>query len=110
MLIPCGHRVLVEHDKLEEKDEVYKSATQFGIVIPENSKEKRLTQNAVDTGIIISIGETAWKDFGDKPWAKVGDYIAFARHAGKYIEDPADKKEYVILNDEDIVCVIKGDK
>ena len=110
MLIPCGHRVLIKLDKLEETDETFKSASNAGIVIPKEFKEFRLEQNAVDKGTIIEIGPTAWKDFGGEPWAVVGDYIAFARHAGKYITDPTDKQEYVLLNDEDIVCVIKGDK
>jgi co-chaperonin GroES (HSP10) len=107
-LTPCGHRILIRHDKLEDVDDTFKAAKRAGIEIPKEFKEIRLEQNAVDKGIVIAIGHTAWKDFGGDPWCAVGDYIAFARHAGKYIEDPETKEEFVLLNDEDIVCVIKG--
>jgi hypothetical protein len=35
----------------------------------------------------------------------IGDYIAYARFAGKALEDPYTQEEFVALNDEDIVCV-----
>lgn len=107
-LVPCGHRILIRHDKLEDIDDTFKAAKQAGIHIPKEFKEVRLEQNAVDKGVVVGIGPTAWKDFGGEPWCAVGDYIAFAKHAGKYIEDPETKEEFVLLNDEDIVCVIKG--
>lgn len=110
MLIPCGHRVLLVLDKLEETDETFKSAKLAGIEIPKEFREVRLEQNAVDRGVVVSIGSTAFKDFGGEPWCAVGDYIAFARHSGKYITDPGTKEEFVLINDEDIVCVIKGAK
>jgi co-chaperonin GroES (HSP10) len=106
-LIPCGHRILIRHDKLEDVDDTFRAAKAAGIEIPKEFKEIRLEQNAVDKGIVVSIGPTAWQDFGKEPWCAVGDYIAFAKHAGKYIEDPETKEEFVLLNDEDIVCVIR---
>jgi co-chaperonin GroES (HSP10) len=109
-LIPCGHRILIKHDILEEVDETFKSAKAAGIHLPKEFKEIRLEQNAVDKGTVVGIGPTAWKDFGDTPWCNVGDYIAFAKHAGKYIEDPETKEEFVLLNDEDICAVIKNVK
>lgn len=106
-LIPCGHRVLIRHDKLEDVDDTFRAAKAAGIEIPKEFKEIRLEQNAVDKGMVVSVGPTAWKDFGGTAWCEVGDYIAFAKHAGKYIEDPETKEEFVLLNDEDVVCVIK---
>jgi co-chaperonin GroES (HSP10) len=106
MLIPCGHRVLVQQEHYEEHDELFKRARAVGIEIAKD-KDVRY-QESVDVGTILSVGPTAWKDFGEHPWAKVGDKIYFAKHAGKKVEDPENKdKLYVILNDEDVVAVIK---
>lgn len=105
MLKACGHRILIKLDKLEEVDEVFKSAKAAGIEIVDG-REKRLEQNAVDKGIVVQVGPTAFKDFGGEPWCKVSDYIFFAKHAGKYVTDPYTKEEFVLLNDEDVCLVI----
>ena len=103
-LIPCGHRVLVRPETLEEVDTAYASAKKAGIhIIEEHTK---LEQISIDKGTIIAIGDTAFKDFGGVPWCSVGDKVAYARHGGKRIKDPSDDLEYLILNDEDIVCKI----
>jgi co-chaperonin GroES (HSP10) len=105
MIYPCGHRVLVKQTDYDEHDEVFKSAKAAGLVIEKN-KEVRY-QASVDEGVIIAIGSTAWKDFGGE-WAKVGDTIVFAKNAGKFVKDPDDEDtHYVVLNDEDVVAVIK---
>lgn len=106
MIIPCGHRVVVKQEKYDEHDEVFASAKKAGIVI-ETDKNVRY-QASVDKGTIISVGPTAWKDFGGVNWAEVGDSVVFAKNAGKRVEDPNDKDtHYVVLNDEDIVAVVK---
>lgn len=107
MIIPVGHRVLVKTENYDEHDEVYKSAKTnipgFTIV---QDKHVRY-QASVDEGTIVSCGKTAWKDFGG-PWADVGDTVLFAKHAGKPVVDPEDKDtHYVLLNDEDIVAIVK---
>lgn len=105
-IIPTGHRVLVKQEVYEETDNVFKSAKLAGIEI---IKDKAVRyQDSVDKGVIISIGSTAWKDFGGVNWAEIGDTVVFAKHAGKRVEDPTDKDtHYVVLNDEDIVAVVK---
>ena len=107
MIIPVGHRVLVKQEKYDEHDEVFASAKRAGLEIVKDGQIRY--QASVDKGVIVNIGNTAWKDFGGEPWAKVGDTVVFAKQAGKSIEDPEDKNTpYVVLNDEDIVAVIKG--
>ena len=106
MIIPTGHRVLVRQESYDETDDVFKSAVKAGIVIHKDPNTRY--QESVDKGVIVDVGPTAWKDFGGEPWAKVGDSIVFAKHAGKKVEDPSDKdSHYVVLNDEDIVAIIK---
>lgn len=107
MIIPCGHRVVVRTQKLEDYDPVYASAKRSGILTLEHTD--RQEQTAVDKGTVLSIGPTAFKDFGGSAWCKVGDAIAYARHAGKFIEDPKSKEKLLVINDEDIICVLKED-
>jgi co-chaperonin GroES (HSP10) len=106
MIIPAGHRVVVKQDSYDDNDEVFKSARAAGIEIVKDKGVRY--QESVDKGTVVAVGPTAWKDFGNEPWASVGDTIVFAKHAGKKVEDPADKDtHYVVLNDEDVVAVIK---
>jgi co-chaperonin GroES (HSP10) len=107
MIIPVLHRILVKQDKLEEKDETFKSAKAAGIVFAQLNEAQR-EQAAVDTGKVVAIGGTAFKDFGTSSPIEAGDYVVFARHAGKIVKDN-DGTEYVALNDEDIICKIVED-
>lgn len=102
MLVPLGHRLLVKPEKLEDIDQSYAAAKRAGIELPEFTSRKE--QVAVDTGTVISLGDTAFKDFGGVPWCSPGDKVAYTRHGGKLIKDPDDQVEYIILNDEDVIC------
>lgn len=106
MIVPILHRILVKQDKLEEKDEAFKKAGAAGIFIP-NLDERGREQAAIDTGVVVAIGATAFRDFGTESPIKVGDSVVFARHAGKIIVDPHDEVQYVALNDEDVVAKIQ---
>jgi len=108
-----GHRVLVKQEKIHEHDLVYKRAKEAGLQI-EFDKDVRY-QAAIDQGVIVDVGSTAWNDFGGTPWASVGDTVIFVKHAGKSVIDPdeidlknEDQTPYVILNDEDILAVVEA--
>jgi len=105
MIEPCGHRLVVKPFKQEDVDEVIKNAKKFGFEIV-NSNQKR-EDASVDKGVVLAIGPTAWKDFNSEPWCKVGDTILFAKFSPKFVEDPVTKETVGILNDEDVVAVIK---
>lgn len=97
----CGHRVLLDPEHIDEE-------TEWGFKLDVGDDWKR-EKAATVIGKIIAVGDTAWKDFSDgKPWAKVGDRVYYARYSGKTIEDG--EKQYVIVNDEDIQCIIKGEE
>lgn len=102
MLTPVLHRLLVKPDEVETK-------TAGGIILTVDPKKERL---AVEKGVVISIGDTAFldytKDKEDKlthPLPKVGDRVYYAKYAGKLIKD-TDDVEYLILNDEDVIAVV----
>jgi chaperonin GroES len=99
MILPAGHRVLV---KVEEAEAV----TAGGIIIAKTIADKNTEANIF--GTLIAVGETAWKDFGGRAWAAVGDRVAISKYGGFVIEDPDTKEVYRLLNDEDICAVIRS--
>ena len=103
MIKVCGHRVLVRPYTKELFDPVYAAAKAAGLqVVLDN--EKRVSAS-VDKGEVLSIGPSCWPD--QEPWCKVGDIIVWAKHAHKLVEDQMTSEELGILNDEDVVAVIK---
>lgn len=104
-IVPVLHRILVRPDKVEEKDSKLKAARRAGIVLIEEEYSRE--QAAVDTGEVLAIGETAFRDFNTTSPIAVGDHIVYARHAGKLVEDPDTEEKLVILNDEDVVAILK---
>jgi chaperonin GroES len=85
---PLGQRVLVE--RLEEP-----TTTATGIIIPDNAKEKPLT------AIVKSIS----KEVEEEGNIAVEDKIVFAKYSGTDIT--LDGKEYLVLNTDDILGVLK---
>jgi len=100
---PKGHRVIVKLDSVE--------TVSAGGILLQGSIDERLEKAGIQLGIVVAYGDQAWKafstDFTGKPWANVGDYIFFARYAGKILIDPIDGEDYMIMNDEDILAVIE---
>lgn len=101
---PILHRILVKQDKLEEKDDLYKRARAVGLSL--DFDERKREQAAIDTGTVVAMGNTAFRDFGADNPLKVGDSVVYAKYGGKTIKDPETQVEYVALNDEDIIAII----
>lgn len=94
---PCGHRVLISPDVVEEK-------TASGIILTTQTQQR--DQQATMRGTVAAVGINAWKAFDDgMPWAKEGDRVVFRRYAGEVIKE--DDKEYRVINDEDVLTVIR---
>lgn len=102
MIIPALHRVLIKPDKFDEIDEDRKKAKALGLFLPESDKR---ADASVDKGKVVAIGSTAFQDFGTESPIAIGDYVAFAKFSGKHLSDNGE--DFVILNDEDIVCIFK---
>lgn len=105
MITPLLHRIIVLQNKLEETNKDYLRAAQAGLIIPDHPDKTR-AQAGVDTGTVVAIGPTAYRDFNTEVPVKIGDVVAFARFSGKTVIDPTDDVEYVALNDEDLVVVL----
>lgn len=105
MIKPILHRILVRQDKLEDKDEAFAAGARipgFEVIKDERKRE----QAAIDTGVVVAIGATAFRDFGVESPIKVGDYVVYAKYGGKTMIDPEDKTQYVALNDEDVIAIV----
>jgi co-chaperonin GroES (HSP10) len=101
---PILHRIIVKQDKLEDKDDAFKAAKAMGIII--HTDERKREQAAIDTGTVVSIGPTAFKDFGVDPAPiSVGDVVVYAKYGGKAVKDPKTNEEFVALNDEDVIAI-----
>ena len=122
MITVRGHRVLVKVEKLEDVDPVYAAAKKAGLAFAEHLSEHQRAVMGVDKGTVVEVGSDAFKQFyincnpDDnrmmffRPWCEKGDTVAFAKYSGKVIEDPEDGQKYVVINDEDVVAVLKGTK
>lgn len=106
MIEPLLHRIVVKPEKFEEISEDHRYAERIGIVIATVDETKR-AQASVDLGTVVAIGPTAYKDFGVSAPIAVGDKVNYARFSGKIVKDPATQEEFVILNDEDCICIIR---
>ncbi|AJD03556.1 TPA: co-chaperone GroES [Campylobacter lari] len=82
---PLGKRILVK--RLEEM-----KTTASGIIIPDNAKEKPLN------GEVVAVS----KEIED---VKVNDKVMFAKYGGTEIK--LDNEEYLVLNIEDVLGIIK---
>lgn len=95
---PCGHRVLVFPDPVED---TFAGST---LVRPMTQKERE--QVAQETGTIVEIGASAWADQPEK-WADTGQRVIFARYNGLVYK--REGKAYRLLNDLDICGVLTLD-
>ena len=109
MIKALGYRLVIKPDKAE-------MTTESGIVI---ATDEKMEKTGVQRGIVVSVGPSAWKahrevdengkEHNGAAWAEPGDYVLFARHAGRYFFDPFEDEadnEYLVMNDEDLIAII----
>ena len=97
------HRVTVVPFNVDEWDVDRKRAKELGFALPDSEQYAR-AKASVDMGTVVQIGPTAFPDSDQCPLA-VGMTVAYVKNSGKFVKDPFDGKEYLILNDEDIVML-----
>lgn len=91
---PLADKVIVERIEAEMK-------TAGGIVLPDSAKEKP------QRGKVLSVGEGKLLDNGSKGEMQVkkGDEVLFTSYAGAEVK--LDGKEYLIMDESDIMAVIE---
>lgn len=97
MLEALGNRVIIKPDAIEEVSE-------GGIVFAQTTQFVREEKASTSTGEVIGYGPAAWLDpiMGGEPWVEIGDHVVYARYSGKYVTDPDNNEEYVVINDDAI--------
>lgn len=95
----------VEFNVLIRQEEVA-ARTKGGLMKPDDIVERE--KHAQTRGVIVAVSplafnEDIWPSGMDRP--KPGDHVAFARHAGTFIEG-RDGVEYRVVKDKDIVAVM----
>jgi co-chaperonin GroES (HSP10) len=94
-IYPKGKRILVKADEIMTE-------TQSGIILQiDESRE----QASVMTGTVVAIGEDAWDEWSEN-WAEVGDWVLYAKFAGKSVQDPITQEVYSVMNDIDLVATL----
>ena len=93
-LKPLGDKVIVEILNAEEK-------TKGGIVLPDTAKEKPQEGRVIAVGA----GKTLANGKVIAPTVKPGDRIIFGKYSGNEVE--VEDHEYLIVNEEDILAVVK---
>jgi chaperonin GroES len=91
---PLADKVLVERLEAENK-------TAGGIVLPDTAKEKP------QRGKVVSVGQGKVLDDGtvQKMEVKKGDVVLFTSYAGTEVK--VSGKEYLIMNESDIMAVVE---
>ena len=95
---PKGYKLLIAIPKLEEK-------TQGGVIIPD--KLKGLEQTASIIGLVIALGDAAYKDvekFPDGPYCKEGDFVIFRSYSGTRFKLRGE--ELRLINDDTVEAVV----
>ena len=85
---PLGERVVIEPAPAEEK-------TSAGIIIPDTAKEKP------QQGTVVAVPQ---EDKDNNVKVKPGDRVLYGKYAGTEIT--IDGKDYLIMNESDILAVI----
>ena len=101
MLEVKGYRILVKPDPLE-------TVRPSGIIMVLDEKLERSGQQF---GTVMGIGHTCYqatpKRNSANHWCAVGDRILFSKHAGRFVYDPSTEEELMVMNDDDVLCVVR---
>ena len=91
---PLGNRVLVKRSKV--------TTSKGGILLPEAAQEKPRQ------GEVIAVGPGKCNEQGDVEHMHVcvGDVVLFSSYAGSPVKNAQEEEEYLILSEDDILCVI----
>lgn len=98
-IIPLDVKVLVKPDE---------AVTKIGSIhIPQTAADK--AKYAGTEATLIATGPNAFKEWGAGNGPKPGDRVLFAQYSGAR-QKGKDGDDFIIMNDEDLICVIEAAK
>lgn len=100
-ITPVEFNVLVKQDEVQER-------TAGGLYLSGDTLDRE--KHAQTRGVIVAVSplafnEDVWPQSQPKPEA--GQKVAFAKHAGTFI-DGLDGEQYRVIKDKDVVALIDG--
>lgn len=102
------NRILVKPEELKREHQI-EGVGALVIAQANQLEEKKMEASRVE-GTVVDIGPTAYSDLTDEVPIEKGDHVVYAKYAGVYVTDPETKETLVVLNDSDVLCVVrKGD-
>lgn len=87
-LQPLADRIVLEQVESEEK-------TSSGIILPDSAKEKP------EQAKVVAVGP-------DVKELKTGDLVLYTKYGPNEVK--VDGKEYLVVKEEDVLAILKGDK
>jgi len=93
-LKPLGDKVIVEQLETGER-------TKGGIYLPDTAKEKPQEGKVIAVGV----GKTLENGTTVAPEVKAGDRIIYSKYSGNEVR--VDDREYLIVNADDILAIIR---
>lgn len=97
---PEGCKVLIEVDTVE-------AATSGGIFLPQSVRQAE--QLKLTVGTVLRLGSDADIRLGPDRVCKEGTRIIFAKYGGFRLQDMDRKRDFRLINDDDVLAVI-GDE
>jgi chaperonin GroES len=95
---PLEYKVLVEVKKVD-------GMTKGGILIPDSVRERQ--QQAGESGTLVAIGATAFKDPEWEELPEIGDDVLYNRYAGVVVRHAG--KEYRLINDKELIAIVTNE-
>lgn len=92
---PLGNRVLVKRSEAP--------TVKGGILLPDSAKEKPRQGEVLSVGPGKKDKDGKWKDTS----VQVGDKVLFSTYAGVTLNTEDQDGEYLILSEDDILCVLQ---
>jgi chaperonin GroES len=93
--VVLGDRVLIKRSEAADK-------TAGGLYIPDTAKEKS------QEGDVIAVGEGKYIEGKLVPISvKKGDHVLFGKYAGSTVPIDIDDKEYLLVREEELLCIVK---
>lgn len=107
------HRILVKPDELKREHAVEGTDIKIAIAAPAQLEARQ--EAGIQQGYVQAVGPTAYKGLNvqvpEEGKVRTGDFILWAKYSGVGVIDPETNEKLVILNDEDVLCILKrGDK
>lgn len=97
-ITPLDVKVLVRPDPVEE-------VTKGGIIFTDAAKDK--AKYAGTKATLVAAGPNAFKDWGEGSAPLIGSRVLYAQYSGAR-QKGLDDDDYVVMNDEDLICTIEG--